>query len=143
MTATEFCYWLRGFIEIAEPQAMSERQLKIINDHLDLVLHKETPKRGGDEVPPWGAYRAVFPISTAGYRLQDGSSSIEAYGQNAQEVRDLLGKSSGVDSLTAPTGGTGPIFPYGNMPGCASHEQRVEPMRQMRNESPLSSGVFY
>lgn len=77
MTATEFCYWLRGFVELAEPRGMSERQVKIMNDHLDLVLRKETPRRGGDEAPSLESYRAVFPIST--------------YNQSMQEVRELPG----------------------------------------------------
>lgn len=53
MTATEFCYWLRGHLELASPTVLSEQQVAIINDHLDLVFKKETP-----------CYQPVFPIAT-------------------------------------------------------------------------------
>ncbi len=38
MTAQDFCYWLRGVLEIAEPTQLNARQIEIINKHLDLVL---------------------------------------------------------------------------------------------------------
>ena len=45
MDAMNFCYFLRGFLEITSPQNITEQQIKIINDHLDLVLNKVTPNR--------------------------------------------------------------------------------------------------
>lgn len=43
MTPQEFCYWLQGFIEIANPCGMTGEQLQIIKDHLQLVFVKVTP----------------------------------------------------------------------------------------------------
>jgi len=45
MTPENFVYWLRGFLEIQEPDHISEKQIQIINDHLDLVFRTVTPDR--------------------------------------------------------------------------------------------------
>jgi hypothetical protein len=43
MTPENFCYWLRGFIELSGDDAeLSPEQVKMINEHLDLVLKKVT-----------------------------------------------------------------------------------------------------
>ena len=43
MNAQEFCYWLQGYMEISGGRELSESQIKIIRDHLDLVFTKVTP----------------------------------------------------------------------------------------------------
>jgi len=43
MTAEQFTYWLQGFMEVANPSTLDERQTQIIKDHLALVLDKKTP----------------------------------------------------------------------------------------------------
>lgn len=43
MSPISFCYWLRGFLEIAQPEKIKEWQIGIINEHLDLVLEPVTP----------------------------------------------------------------------------------------------------
>lgn len=45
MTSEQFTYWLQGFFEISDSPTLSENQIKIIRDHLDLVFTKVTPKR--------------------------------------------------------------------------------------------------
>jgi hypothetical protein len=35
-----FVYWLQGFLEIQDPKNINEKQVKIIKDHISLVLHK-------------------------------------------------------------------------------------------------------
>lgn len=42
MTERDFCYWLQGFIELNGADALSEKQVKIIQEHLHLVLNKVT-----------------------------------------------------------------------------------------------------
>lgn len=37
MTPQEFCYWLQGFFELADPQRLTEKQVQVIEQHLDLV----------------------------------------------------------------------------------------------------------
>lgn len=44
MTPENFVYWLQGFLEIEAPKTITEEQIKIINDHISLVLKKETPR---------------------------------------------------------------------------------------------------
>ena len=44
MNEREFCYWLQGFMELTENHpGLTANQLKVINDHLQLVFKKETP----------------------------------------------------------------------------------------------------
>lgn len=43
MTPENFVYWLQGVLEIANPKQLDEEQIKIIKDHIKLVLKKETP----------------------------------------------------------------------------------------------------
>ena len=43
MSPENFVYWLQGFLEISGAPDMSEQQLRIVRDHLELVLSKETP----------------------------------------------------------------------------------------------------
>lgn len=43
MTPENFVYWLQGFLELQGPIDINEQQVKIIKDHIALVLKKETP----------------------------------------------------------------------------------------------------
>lgn len=43
MTPQDFCYWLQGFLEIAEPEQINGQQLIQIRNHLQLVFNKVTP----------------------------------------------------------------------------------------------------
>lgn len=45
MEPINFVYWLQGFLEIANPTELNETQIKIIKDHVALVLYKQTPDR--------------------------------------------------------------------------------------------------
>lgn len=38
MTPENFCYWLRGYIELTGNAELSKEQVQVINEHLDLVL---------------------------------------------------------------------------------------------------------
>lgn len=43
MNPQDFCYWLQGFFELTEPRNLTEREVTIIKQHLDLVFNKVTP----------------------------------------------------------------------------------------------------
>lgn len=56
MNATDFCYWLQGFFELAsqsgsqEPITLSRQQVEVIRRHLNLVFaHDIDPKAGPPE----------------------------------------------------------------------------------------------
>jgi hypothetical protein len=38
MSPQNFCYWLRGLLELGKPESLDAEQIKIINKHLDLVF---------------------------------------------------------------------------------------------------------
>ena len=43
MTAEQFTYWLQGFFELSGATTLNEEQVKIVKDHIALVMKKETP----------------------------------------------------------------------------------------------------
>lgn len=44
MNERDFCFWLRGFVELnSSDDGITAEQWKIIKDHLDLVHNKVTP----------------------------------------------------------------------------------------------------
>lgn len=45
MTSENFCYWLQGYLELTSQDNLTAEQIQIINDHLALVLDKQTPQR--------------------------------------------------------------------------------------------------
>ena len=42
MTAEQFTYWLQGFFELSRTTTLNEQQVKIVKDHIALVLNKVT-----------------------------------------------------------------------------------------------------
>jgi hypothetical protein len=51
MTSRDFCYWLQGFFEIAEPDKLTAEQVCTIRQHLALVfVHEIDPQAGGPAV---------------------------------------------------------------------------------------------
>lgn len=50
MTSRDFCYWLQGFFEVAQPNAINKEQLDMIQKHLSLVfVHEIDPSMGNKE----------------------------------------------------------------------------------------------
>lgn len=43
MTSEQFVFWLQGALEIMDPKSLNEQQIKVIKDHIALVLTKVTP----------------------------------------------------------------------------------------------------
>ncbi len=44
MNELNFCYWLKGFMEIQNPKTLDAKQVQEIKNHLDLVFLKVTPE---------------------------------------------------------------------------------------------------
>jgi hypothetical protein len=51
MSPENFAYWLNGYLEISGTKELSSDQLKIVQDHLALVLTKVTPIVSPQYVP--------------------------------------------------------------------------------------------
>ena len=72
MTAENFVFWLNGLLEISDPKSLNEKQIKIIKDHIALVLEKKTPDY--TEVMPeikWPAKPFEWPTSPFPYTPTD------------------------------------------------------------------------
>lgn len=41
MKATEFCYWLQGMFELADPERLDSHQTDLIKKHLNMVFFHE------------------------------------------------------------------------------------------------------
>lgn len=41
MKSTEFCYWLQGLFEVAEPETLNAKQVDLIRRHLNMVFLHE------------------------------------------------------------------------------------------------------
>ena len=44
MTTEQFVYWLQGYFELSGAKTLNEEQVKIVKDHIALVLNKVTPR---------------------------------------------------------------------------------------------------
>lgn len=51
MEAIQFVYWLQGALELGQRKELSEAQVKIVQDHLNLVLNKVTPQYNVPKMP--------------------------------------------------------------------------------------------
>jgi hypothetical protein len=63
MDSNSFVYWLNGFFELSGATTLNEEQVKVIKEHIALVLHKVTPSTVGSPTPPQqtrGPY--TFPV---------------------------------------------------------------------------------
>jgi hypothetical protein len=45
MEPINFVYWLQGYLEISGGKPLNAEQVKIVQDHIELVLEKKTPNR--------------------------------------------------------------------------------------------------
>lgn len=51
MKSVEFCYWLQGVFELANPQTLDAAQTDLIKRHLSMVFHHEIdPSYGAQQV---------------------------------------------------------------------------------------------
>jgi len=41
MTPEQFCYWLNGHFDLSDTNTLSEEQVKVIKEHLELVFNKK------------------------------------------------------------------------------------------------------
>jgi len=70
MNERDFCFWLRGFVELnGSDNGITAEQWKIIKDHLDLVHNKVTPdytivSTGESSAGQVRGYHSVLDIKT-------------------------------------------------------------------------------
>ena len=61
MKPIEFCYWLQGNFEITGVRSMTKAEAQVIQDHLQLVFKKVTPKRKKGKDPKEIEYCSAVP----------------------------------------------------------------------------------
>ena len=61
MQSRDFCFWLQGFFEIANPQELDQQQTKIIRQHLALVFRHEIDPSMPD---PTGELQKIHDFGT-------------------------------------------------------------------------------
>lgn len=50
MNSRDFCYWLQGLFEVAEPKTLNEKQVDLIKRHLNMVfIHEIDPSFPQDQ----------------------------------------------------------------------------------------------
>lgn len=62
MNERDFVYWLQGYLELSNTQFLSSEQVKIIQDHLSLVLYKTTPQYNTTTTTSSGIYGLQYPL---------------------------------------------------------------------------------
>jgi hypothetical protein len=51
MKSVEFCYWLQGLFELANPNELDQTQTELVKKHLAMVFKHEIDPSYGEEVP--------------------------------------------------------------------------------------------
>ncbi len=53
MNTIDFCFWLQGYFELSESNALSDKQVQVIKSHLNLVFkHEIDPLRESETSTP-------------------------------------------------------------------------------------------
>jgi len=69
MNTTEFCYWLQGFFEMANPMQLSMQQIAMIKKHLALVFTNVTgparPEKTAPHADPFDLNPSICSNSSA------------------------------------------------------------------------------
>lgn len=49
MNSRDFCYWLQGFVEVTNTTSITDEQLTVIKNHLNMVFKHEIDPSHGDK----------------------------------------------------------------------------------------------
>ena len=52
MNSRDFVYWLQGFMELADPKSINEKQTELIKRHLNMVFFHEIDPSFGEHRRP-------------------------------------------------------------------------------------------
>lgn len=70
MTAEQFTYWLNGFFELSGATTLNEQQVKIVRDHIALVMKKETPQYTGITIAPNNPNLKWYPATATPEKIE-------------------------------------------------------------------------
>lgn len=84
INAENFVYWLRGYLEIAQPKKIRKPQIDIINQHLDLVLMPVTKLVSFQHK---GLKPALLPLSATPSEKEDKQLELEARDRALTDVK--------------------------------------------------------
>lgn len=64
MKSTEFCYWLKGLFDLADPKELDEHQTDLVKRHLSMVFYHEIdPSYPPEQQKPLLDIHEGMPIS--------------------------------------------------------------------------------
>ena len=95
MTPRDFCYWLQGFFEIADPEEVTFEEVQRIKDHLNLVFEKKTPEAKTITIYHPGVsdrINEVYPVETPidmTPKITCSNARTVSTGDLSEEVKDL------------------------------------------------------
>lgn len=104
MTTEQFVYWLQGFLEIADPTNLNEKQIQIIRDHIGLVLDKQTPNR---QIPVYPYTPPQIPLTPPTIICETGTDQPLFCPTQDQQTTITTTKGSNIDYIEASTGRSG------------------------------------
>ena len=51
MNSIDFCYWLQGYFEVSGQEKMTEAQMRVVKNHLNLVFKHEIDPLREEQTP--------------------------------------------------------------------------------------------
>lgn len=78
MTPENFCYWLQGYFEVSDSRVLTEKQVEIVKNHLNLVfVHSIDPKASAHISNPKEAKKLQEKLN----EVHDGTSTLPGFSQ--------------------------------------------------------------
>ncbi len=88
MDSMQFCYWLQGLFELADPKILTEKQLEVIKEHLNLVFTKQTTTKYDSRKDSIYNNPRGMGIMTCG--LGEPSQKVEGYSPNEDKTKSFF-----------------------------------------------------
>lgn len=120
MTPEQLVYWLNGFFELSGATTLNEQQVKVIKEHIALVLTKVTPTIVQPYVDPY-TYPNV-PLNVKGWEVtcQVKEPSLTITNEMAQDLKTFTGVDLNLPTCECHGTGKQEQLPIVNVKTCLS-----------------------
>lgn len=79
MMTRDFCYWLNGWLELAQPTSANEEQMKIIQKHLSMVFQHDIDPSFGENTEE---LRKIHSIDVGELSTEEARAAIQKVQEN-------------------------------------------------------------